>query len=80
MPTVPRLAGCWWGCVMFDASKALPLPDRVAVAKRRPQRITITVSYALHQRLIDQADYQGRSTSNLAAVLLEAALAERGRD
>lgn len=62
---------------MFDAASILLLRDCVAVAKRRPQRLTITVSYALHQRLTDQADYQGRSTSNLAAVLLEAALAER---
>ena len=62
---------------MFDAVPRLSLGDRVAVAKRRPQRVTITVSYALHQRLTDQADSQGRSTSNLAAVLLEQALDER---
>jgi hypothetical protein len=75
MRTGQRPAGCWWGFPMFDA---LPLRDRVAVAKRRSQRITITVSFALHQRLTDQADYQGRSTSNLAAVLLERALDGRG--
>jgi hypothetical protein len=63
---------------MLDAVPTLSLGDRVAVAKRRPQRVTITVSYALHQRLTDQADYQGRSFSNLAAVLLETALAEKG--
>jgi hypothetical protein len=63
---------------MFDPATAVSLRDRVAVAKRRPQRITITVPFALHQRLIDQADNQGRSTSNLAAVLLEKALDGKG--
>jgi hypothetical protein len=62
---------------MFEPTITLSLRDRVAVAKRRPQRVTITVSYVLHKRLTDQADYQGRSISNLAAVLLEQALDER---
>jgi hypothetical protein len=62
---------------MLDAASTLSLGDRVAVAKRRPQRMTITVSFAVYQRLTEQADYQGRSTSNFAAVLLELALDDR---
>ena len=38
---------------------------------RTPQRITITLSWALHQRLLQRSDYEGRSLSNLAAHLLE---------
>ena len=37
-------------------------------------RITITVSHHLFEAITNQADYQGRSTSNLAAFLLEAAM------
>ena len=48
--------------------------ERVAIAKRKPTRITITVSHHLFEAITYQADYQGRSTSNLAAFLLEAAL------
>jgi hypothetical protein len=41
---------------------------------RRPKRITITVSYAVAEHLCTMSDEQGRSTSNLAAHLLEVAL------
>ena len=41
---------------------------------RRPKRITITVSYAVAEHLCNISDEQGRSTSNLAAHLLEVAL------
>jgi hypothetical protein len=41
---------------------------------RRPKRITITVSYAVAEHLLCISDEQGRSTSNLAAHLLEVAL------
>jgi hypothetical protein len=41
---------------------------------RRPKRITITVSYAVAEHLFTMSDEQGRSTSNLAAHLLEVAL------
>lgn len=42
---------------------------------RRPQRLTITVSHHVAANLIQQSDEQGRSISNLAAYLLERALA-----
>lgn len=44
----------------------------VTKLQRHPQRITITVSWALHQRLQNASDHEGRSLSNLAAYLLEA--------
>lgn len=45
-------------------------------AFRRPQRITITVPWQLHQSLLRRSDSEGRSLSNLAAWLLERAQAE----
>lgn len=41
---------------------------------RHPQRITISVSWVLHQRLVERSDHEGRSLSNLAAHLLESAM------
>jgi hypothetical protein len=48
--------------------------ERVAIAKRRPVRITITVPFQVFDSITSQADDQGRSTSNYAAFLLEDAL------
>jgi type II secretory pathway component PulK len=39
--------------------------------QRAPQRISITLSWQLHQRLLQRSDWEGRSLSNLAAHLLE---------
>jgi hypothetical protein len=44
-------------------------------AFRRPQRISITVPWQLHQSLLQRCDSEGRSLSNLAAWLLERAQA-----
>lgn len=41
---------------------------------RKPKRLTITVSHAVAEHLLSISDQQGRSTSNLAAHLLEVAL------
>jgi hypothetical protein len=38
---------------------------------RKPQRITITVSHSVHQALMGESLYQGRSLSNLASFWLE---------
>ena len=38
---------------------------------RKPQRITITVSWGLYQQLATQCGHQGRSLSNLACYWLE---------
>jgi hypothetical protein len=41
--------------------------------RRKPQRVTTTMSWGLHQRLQQRADEEGRSLSNLVNFLLEAA-------
>jgi hypothetical protein len=41
---------------------------------RSPRRVTITVPYALYSELLARSDQQGRSLSNLAAFLIEAAI------
>jgi hypothetical protein len=38
---------------------------------RKPQRITITVAYATHEKLNNDASQEGRSLSNLCAYILE---------
>lgn len=43
--------------------------------RRRPQRITFTAHWQLHQRLQQRADQEGRSLSNLISHLLEVATA-----
>jgi hypothetical protein len=55
------------------------LRDRVAMAKRHPHRITITVSDGVFRALIDRSQLQGRSVSNLCATLIETSLL-RGSD
>lgn len=47
-----------------------------ALASRRPQRLTITVSHHVAEHLVEQSNSQGRSMSNLAAYLLEVALGD----
>jgi hypothetical protein len=41
---------------------------------RKPRRLSVTVPSEVLERLTRQADEQGRSTSNLAAYLLELSL------
>ena len=48
---------------------------RMDLLQRRPQRVTATMSWQLHQRLQQRADEEGRSLSNLITFLLEAATA-----
>jgi predicted HicB family RNase H-like nuclease len=50
------------------------LARRIERASRKPQRLSVTVSWSLHQRLEERASYEGRSLSNLVAHLLEAAV------
>jgi len=45
-------------------------PSR-GIGSRKPQRITITVSWSLYQSLLETSDHQGRSLSNTAAYWLE---------
>jgi hypothetical protein len=46
----------------------------IAPMNRSPRRVTITVPYALYSELLARSDQQGRSLSNLAAFLIEAAI------
>ena len=43
----------------------------VPMGQRCPQRITITVPWQTHQRLLERSQQEGRSLSNLAAHILE---------
>ena len=43
-------------------------------ATRKPKRVSITVAQTVFDRLLARSDEEGRSTSNLAAYLLETAL------
>ena len=47
---------------------------KIAPKHHSPRRVTITVPYALYCELQARSDQQGRSLSNLAAFLLEAAV------
>ena len=47
--------------------------NHLTALQRKPVRISITISHALHQALLHISDDQGRSLSNLAAYLLETA-------
>ena len=44
---------------------------RMQMLQRRPQRVTATMSWQLHQRLQQRADEEGRSLSGLIAYILE---------
>jgi hypothetical protein len=43
---------------------------------RSPKRLTITVPYVLHELLVKRAQKDGRSVSNLCALLLELAFTD----
>jgi hypothetical protein len=59
----------------FYGRQPLPsAPDSLRPAellRRRPQRITFTAHWQLHQRLQQRADEEGRSLSGLIAYILE---------
>jgi predicted DNA-binding protein len=50
------------------------MTPNTALLMRKPKRVSITVSHIVIERLQRLSDEQGRSTSNLAAHLLEVAL------
>ncbi|MEB3167712.1 MAG: hypothetical protein VKK97_03170 [Synechococcaceae cyanobacterium] len=55
------------------AAKSVLAAERM---RRSPQRVCATLSWHLHKRLQERADYEGRSLSNLIAFLLEAGCPE----
>lgn len=52
--------------------------DRLHVLQRQPRRISITLSYHVHEALLNRSEEEGRSVSNLCAFLLEEALRHDG--
>lgn len=50
------------------------MANPILPALRKPRRLSVTVPSEVLERLTRQADEQGRSTSNLAAYLLELSL------
>jgi len=49
------------------------------VMQRQPRRISITLSYQVHEALLSRSEEEGRSLSNLCAFLLEEALRDASR-
>lgn len=43
---------------------------------RKPQRLTITVSWVVFERLVKRSQLEGRSMSNLSSYLLERVLCD----
>ena len=54
--------------------------DRFRVLQHQPRRISITLSYFVHESLLSRSEEEGRSVSNLCAFLLEDALRDQQRD
>ena len=48
--------------------------ERLRMLQRQPRRITITLSYHVHEALLTRSEEEGRSVSNLCAFLLEDSL------
>jgi hypothetical protein len=48
--------------------------DRLRILQRQPRRISITLSFHVHEELLKRSEEEGRSMSNLCAFLLEDAL------
>ena len=48
-----------------------PDPSATALAKRKPVRVTLTMNWQTHQRLLKRSGSEGRSISNLCAHILE---------
>lgn len=53
--------------------------ERMLVMQRQPRRISITLSYQVHEALLSRSEEEGRSLSNLCAFLLEEALRDASR-
>lgn len=60
-------------------SRFLEMNERIRVLQRQPKRISITLSYHVHEALLTRSEEEGRSVSNLCAFLLEDALRDHQR-
>jgi hypothetical protein len=45
--------------------------DKNNPASRSPKRISITIPYAMFEKIVERSNKEGRSLSNLAAFILE---------
>jgi hypothetical protein len=54
----------------FD-SQDTKRPETFRISSRKPVRLTATVSWSIHQALIERSNKEGRSISNLMAYILE---------
>jgi len=63
---------------VMDASFYSPwfiaMNDRIHILQRQPKRISVTLSYRVHELLLTRSEEEGRSVSNLCAYLLEESL------
>jgi len=48
--------------------------ERLRILQRQPRRISLTLSFHVHEELLKRSEEEGRSMSNLCAFLLEDAL------
>ena len=55
------------------------MSERLRVLQRQPRRVSITLSYHVHEALLSRSEEEGRSVSNLCAFLLEEALLREAR-
>ena len=53
--------------------------ERLRMLQRQPRRITITLSFHVHEALLTRSEEEGRSVSNLCAYLLEDSLRNPAR-
>ena len=53
--------------------------EKLRILQRQPKRITITLSYHVHEALLTRSEEEGRSASNLCAYLLENSLCNPAR-
>ena len=63
----------------FAVSFPVSMNERMRVMQRQPRRISITLSYQVHEALLTRSEEEGRSLSNLCAFLLEEALRDATR-
>jgi hypothetical protein len=57
----------------------IAMSERLRVLQRQPRRVSITLSYHVHEALLSRSEEEGRSVSNLCAFLLEEALLRETR-
>lgn len=65
--------------MLWIDSPMIAMSERLRVLQRQPRRVSITLSYHVHEALLSRSEEEGRSVSNLCAFLLEEALLRESR-